>query len=101
MLRRTDDLRRWFLQQESDLFRHRFRNEVSASQVQHGALYVDSLSGFDGKSTAGPWTLTVALHASGRMESMRQMRLAYKGGGQERVMPGLAYLEQTVLVTGA
>jgi hypothetical protein len=30
---RTEDLRRWFLQHECELFRCRFRNEVSSSQV--------------------------------------------------------------------
>ena len=30
---RTEDLRRWFLQHECELFRSRFRNELPASQV--------------------------------------------------------------------
>ena len=30
---RTEDLRRWFLQHECELFKSRFRNELPASQV--------------------------------------------------------------------
>lgn len=30
---RTEDLRRWFLQQECELFRCRFKNEMPTSQV--------------------------------------------------------------------
>ena len=31
---KTEDLRRWFLQHECELFKSRFRNELPASQVQ-------------------------------------------------------------------
>ena len=31
---RTEDLRRWFLQHECELFKSRFRNELPASQVR-------------------------------------------------------------------
>ena len=32
---RTEELRRWFLQQECELFRSRFKNEISTSQARH------------------------------------------------------------------
>ena len=41
---RTEDLRRWFLQHECELFKSRFRNELPASQV-HAAPAMHTCAG--------------------------------------------------------
>ena len=40
---KTEDLRRWFLQHECELFKSRFRNELPASQVVSLSVNTESI----------------------------------------------------------